>query len=174
MGWVTMSARLLYIQQELNSIEWQIDQIARQKMNLHKFASTISDGEINVLELAGMPWECLGMATNYLNSSQAWIPFNAMLQARFAFAKIFQTNPNFAQMDPMQSAFLQFAAFKEAKKEAQAEARKSGEALIKLKEEELDYQMKKLEQRQKVLDKEYESVEKRVDKDIERTTPKYA
>ena len=141
MGWVTMSARLLYIQQELNSIEWQIDQIARQKMSLHKYGATISDGRITMLEMAGMPLEHMGMAFQYTYNGQ----LSAIVDAR-----------NWAQwclsMTPPQGAtpMLGYMMYQKALNERLDRVKKAEEERIKVIEEQLDFKMKKLEQRQKV------------------------
>ena len=167
MGWVTMSARLLYIQQELNNIEWQIDQIARQKMSLHKYGSMLSDGKITMMEMAGMPIDHMGMAFQYIVNGQLPAMIDAKQWSDWCLGQV-------QQQGGMATPMLGYMMYKKALDERLEKAKKAEEERIKVIEEKLDYEMKKLEQRQKVLDKEYESVEKRIEKDIDRTTPKYA
>ena len=169
MGWVTLGGRQLYLQRELNDIQWQIDQIARQKMSLHKYASTLSDGKIGFMELAGMPYEHLGMALSYMLGPQRQAAFSALNWASTCFNWMQQSNPNTPMMPSY--GWLMYQKALEARLE---QARKAEEERIKQIEEQLDHKMEQLKTRQKVVEGEYKSVEEGVGKAIERTTPKYA
>ena len=175
MGWVMMSARKLLIQHRINNFEFKLMQLSEKLNELHKYSSCFADGYIDFGEMAGMPIGYLPMAMQYAGTAhlQALGYANMMTEMQTPqMVAAFQQQG--IQLNDQQIMRNQAFMWEQAMKSMLNEKRKEEEAKIKVEEDEINNQMKRIETQLKVAQQEYQAAEKAEEQDIQRATPKYA
>ena len=175
MGYALLSARKILLTSRINQFNFALQRISEQRLELHKYGTSLSDGYLSLDEMAGMPMSLRPFALQYAMQGHMGAMYGAMQDAQSMF-NTYAFGPNGQQ-------FQQFAAqqpnimntlFQQALKPRLAEARKAEEARIHVIENELDMKQKKIETQLKAAEQEIQSVEKGEEAAIGRATPKYA
>ena len=155
---------------EINDLQKQAMEVTNRLSNHQKYAGKLGGSSILTLgNLAGLSSDLLPRATMFAQYSDQASSMSAMqnLQMMKMMGRVPILN------NPMSQMQLEMSAFRQFKEEAMKALKQQEAATLNEVEKEIQLELNSIEQKIKIKEKQLETYESSMDKEIERTVPKF-
>ncbi len=162
MSWVVMALRKQELKARISNLNYQLQQIYQESIELSEYSGAIADGKVGYDEMADMPSNYFGTAIGYNQSA-----YNVASQSAAN-----KTNA-YMQINGVTDVNVRNYMYNNTLESELEEYAKQETAKIQKMEKQLEAKKLKIETLLKAAESEYQKLEEAVDKNIESSAPKY-